>query len=557
MINTKILLNGSEVTDFESFRVIKSIGDANISSNFSGRLNNFAGYNAGKYAVGQNIKVYAALNDSNPGSLVFNGIVEDINYEGVGIKEKMSVLGRDYSARLMDRTVEPEVYTNLQPGSIVQDIINKYTQDITTNNVVVAGSAISRISFVQIPVYEAIKQLSDINDYIFYVDNNKDLHFGPAGSISSGYTFDNTNVLQGDFAERRDTIYNQVWVYGDRYLDGFKEVFKAGSPVGGSVFTLLYNPHNTEIISGLAGSSVQPGAILNMSESLGSNVKYLVDYDSKLIIFTSGTTQGNNVPVSGNTFTVNYKRLLPIVKVGDDESSKSRYGERVKVITDKSIKDPRTAVLLMQSTLANSSEPTVEGNIEIDGVALLEPGQTVVANFPHNEIFNETYDVIQATYDFTKENCLHDHVITAKLNKKLPDLTDQIKEIMMELKKLKAQDITDADLITRFQTAAGSVSIRPSGILVYTKSIAGQGLIWGNNTFGIWGSGLWNDNATQSFVLGNLQAAKLGTSKLGINAYGLNMTYNSTIYGKYNTAVYGDAAGTNSQFQLVWSGGYF
>jgi hypothetical protein len=461
--------------------------------------------------------------------LIFNGIVEDIEYDGEGIYENMKVLGRDYSARLMDRTVEPEVYTNLQPGSIVKDIINKYTNDITTSGVEIAGSPISRISFVHVPVYEAIKQLADLQEYIFYVDNNKDLHYTPYAGSSSGYTLDNTNVVIGDFAERRDTVYNQIWVYGDRYLDGFKQVFKAGSPVGGSVFTLLYNPHNTEIISGLAGSSIQPGAILNMSQSIGSDVKYLVDYDTKQIIFTSGTSQGNNIPVSGNTFTINYKRLLPIVKVGDDESSKAKYGTRVKVITDKSIKDPRTATLIMQNELALNSEPIVEGNLDIDGIPTINAGDTVIANFPNNNVDNETYQVLQSTYDFTKENCLSDRVLKVKLNRKLPDITDQIKQIMMDLKKLKSQDMTDADLITRFQTSAGSYSIRPSGIQVFTRSIAGDTMIYDSPVFGIYGTSKYGGSPFYtSFILGTF--GLLGQAPLGENLSSWNLVYSGGYY---------------------------
>jgi hypothetical protein len=398
---------------------------------------------------------------------------------------------------------------------IVKDIINKYTQDITTSGVSVAGSTISRISFIHVPVYDAVKQLADISNYTFYVDNNQDLKFGQANGSSSGYTLDSTNVYTGGFTERRDTVYNQVWVYGDRYLDGYRQTFTAGSPVNGSVFTLLYNPHNTEIFSGLSGSQIQPGAILNMSESTGSNVKYLVDYDSKQIIFTSGTSQGNNVPVSGNVFTVNYKRLLPIVKVGDDESSKAKYGTRVKIITDKTIKDPRTASLLMQSELANSSEPILEGNVDIDGIAFLDPGNTCIANFPHNDINNETYDIIQVTYDFNKENCLHDRVVSAKLNKKLPDLTDQIKDILLELKKLRSQDISDADLITRFQTNTGSMGIRMSGCLVYTRSIGGSNLILDSPVFGKLDIYKYYSPVGLAFVLGNNAQGILGAQTLG------------------------------------------
>jgi hypothetical protein len=81
MINTLITINGSQITDFERFRVEKAIGDANISSNFEGRLNNMAGRNADKYNIGDNIQVYSALNGILPGS---NPIAQWRFNEGTG-----------------------------------------------------------------------------------------------------------------------------------------------------------------------------------------------------------------------------------------------------------------------------------------------------------------------------------------------------------------------------------------------------------------------------------------------------------------------------------------
>ena len=41
-------------------------------------------------------------------------------------------------------------------------------------------------------------------------------------------------------------------------------------------------------------------------------------------------------------------------------------------------------------------------------------------------------------------------------------------------------------------------------------------MIWGNSSFGIWGTGKWNPGSTgPSFVLGNSVFGVLGTSQLG------------------------------------------
>ena len=45
---------------------------------------------------------------------------------------------------VFDPFYKPEVYTNLLAGSIVKDIINKYTDDITFNNVNNSTTTISQ-----------------------------------------------------------------------------------------------------------------------------------------------------------------------------------------------------------------------------------------------------------------------------------------------------------------------------------------------------------------------------------------------------------------------------
>jgi len=56
---------------------------------------------------------------------------------------------------------------------------------------------------------------------------------------------------------------------------------------------------------------------------------------------------------------------------------------------------------------------------------------------------------------------------------------------------------------------------------VMVRSIAGDILIWDNDTFGKWDTGKWGSadagSTTFSFALGNAQAAILGTSRLGEN----------------------------------------
>ena len=579
---SKLTISGNEVLDSDTYSVYKSISDNNSSSTFEAYINNYAGVNGSRYNIGEEVVIYADMGTNPPTTTIFTGILEDIKFEGKSDLDDIVVLsGRDYSARLMDRTVQPEVYTNWEIGSIVRDIVSKYVDGVSYSGVQNTGVILNRISFNQTPVYDAIKQLQALaGDYMFYVDVNKDLKFELASTTSSGYTFNSGNTVDAQFTSQRDTVFNQVWVYGDRYLDGFKETFTAGSPLGGSVFTLLYKPSNTEITA--SGVLIQPGGILGMTNTPTSGAKYLVSYDDRQIIFTSGTDIGDNVPASGVPVVINYQRLLPIVKVGDNEVSKAMYGTRVKVIVDKDIKDPNTAQDIMITQLADNSFPKTEGNITVRNVVNVTPGNTAVVNLPFYNVDNETYDIIEASYEFSKPNNLEDEVLTLKLNQKINDFTDTFKQALLDIKKLQAGDISNTDTITRFQYTTGSVGVRQSGALVYTRpindtyilghpingvlgvvnpnsigSIVGAGVAW------VTGAGIGYDRAlsfpgsSAGYVYCGNGSETMPTDKVSISCW-INVdkpfqfnSFPSIVSRERNVA----PTGSRNGWQLIWSSG--
>lgn len=508
-IYAKITISGTTLEDVYSTSVTKSTNVNNSASNFVATVDNFTGVNAGSWTIGDEVIVYTDKDVNPPTTKIFTGILEDIDFKSKTQYDRLIFTGRDYTARLQDRTVEPEVYTSLPAGSIVKDIIAKYTDDITTTNVSDSPTTINRISFNHTPVFDAVMQLAEQADYTFYIDTDKDLHFKAKSTVSSGKTFSSGNIIDSDFKERRDTVFNEVWVYGDRYLDNFSETFTAD---GGSVFSLLYKPHNTDIT---ASGVRQVGGVFGMATIPTSGTNYLVSYDDKQIVFTSGTTIGNSFPVSGVSVVTKYQRLLPIVKVGKDNSSISAYGKRVKRIVDKSIKDPAAATQIVSSTLNETSIPKKQGTIQVKGIVDVTPSQTCIVNIPWSNINSQTYDIIGAQYDLNKTSMLNEKVLTVKVNKKLDDITDKIKDLDSRLKKVEGADIDSSDILTRLEFTTGSLLITGSSWTVSTRSIAGLNLILDSPDFGLLDTNQLTSGTTRSFVLGHALAAVLGTSLLG------------------------------------------
>lgn len=498
----KITVGGSTIQDHMNIRLHNSTSTNNSSSTFEAEIDNFNGKNASTHNVGDEVVIFADK-DVNPATTkIFTGILENKKFPSKGLSEKVIYSGRDFSARLMDRTVEPEVYTNLLAGSIVKDIITKYTDNITTTNVDDSTTTISRIAFTQKPVYDAIKELAGLAGFTFFVDETKDLNFKLKSETSSGKTFSSGNVISANIKEKRDTIFNEIWVYGDRYLDSFREEFNAGSPLGGSVFILQNRPHNTNTDAGspLSQTTRQKGGIFGMNIIPPSGTDYLVDFFDKKIIFVSGTTLNySSIPSSGTLVTVDYQRSLPIVKVGQNPTSIGNFGKRIKVIADGEIKDPATAQAILDRELEESALPKKQGTIKVDGLATVTAGQTAIVDLPNQNIINQTYELLEVKHEFNKKNNLAEQVLTLKVNKKINDVTDTIKDLISDVREIRANSLNVSEVLTRFQFTAGSFGLRSSGLVASTRTL-GSSFILGVAPHGVTG-------ATFGGILGSVVAS--------------------------------------------------
>ena len=210
-----------------------------------------------------------------------------------------------------------------------------------------------------------------------------------------------------------------------------------------------------------------------------------------------------------------YDRSLPIVKVGRNQSSVNLYGKRVLKITNKEIKDPDTAVQLVNQNLNDLSTPKKQGTLDLRNVLNIIPGETCVVNLPNQNIINQTYDIIEANYDFDTTTTLSNQTLSIKVNKKIPDFSDRFKDFEIRLRRLESQDISTSDIITRLEYTTGSLSIRSSGITIYQRTNLGSSFILGKGYHGV-------TNKTFGGILGSIVASGinfLGDSRNSLSVY--------------------------------------
>lgn len=478
MVNyVKITISGLQYNDADNINVSSKISESNAISSANISFLNTAGRHKSDFNINDEVKIYAG-SVNPPTTQIFTGILKDISLKGKEINETLKLSASDYSSRLNDFTVEPRLFINEPVGSIVVKIMQDYVEGISYSGVQMDPRVIERIIFNQVPVFDAIKQLADYDDYIFYVDINKDLHFEPAGSVSSNVTFNSGNVIKSEFTKTDQELSNDIWVYGDSYYMGRQDSF---TPSGGSVFNLSYKPHNTAVY--VAGS-LQKGDIYATS-----GTDYYVDFDQKNIVFISGAYFGNHIPGSGTVGSpveVNYDRDVPIVVRDQDYDSIQSYGRRVKIIEDQNIKSVSMAQDILNANLNLYKDPRLEGELSLYNIYTLNPGNTCVVNLPHENINNQTYDIVEVNYEFNPKNIYGETTTEIKVSQHIKDIVDVIKKIMLSIKSIEASMRTDENF-TSYKFHVGSCAAEVSSWIFEVRQL-GSSFVLDHNKLGRLGS---------------------------------------------------------------------
>lgn len=458
-VNVKLKIDGTTYADVKEIIVEKSIGDYNANSNFKIDFNNHTGIYDDTFNLNDEVTIYADK-DTAATTKIFTGIIENISYSGSVGKETITLVGRDYGAVLMDMNIQPIVFKSRDVGEIAKVVIEQNAVGIvTTNNVgTTTGTTAEKLAFNHKNIFDALQYLAELAGYYFYVDADKDVHFEVKSGISSGLTFDNTNVTAAKFKTDDKEVFNKIWVYGDRILTGATDTFATeGGAVTGSVFTLTDKPHNIRVTSHDVLQEI--GGIYEMDDpSIKANLKYVVNFSEKDIIFVSGTVAGDNIPVSGTLpISVDYERSAPILKFKQDDTSITDYGPKAKIITDRDIKDYTQANEKATAFLAEHKDPKIQGDLNVKGVLVITPGNTAVVNLPWNNINTQTYTMINASYTFNKRNNLSENILRLTMNKKIMDFVDTMKDQKLRMKTVETGPLEGT--MTRLETAVDTVPI--------------------------------------------------------------------------------------------------
>lgn len=102
-----------------------------------------------------------------------------------------------------------------------------------------------------------------------------------------------------------------------------------------------------------------------------------------------------------------------------------------------------------------------------------------------------------------------------------------------------------------FENYLETVYARIMNIKVDFTNYSGDTLIWGNSTFGIWGSFRWNNTSVSTFVLDNPIMGVLGRNTLGSNVSTPYRQYEKSLWLDYeeefDTTTYRDTGSTTAR----------
>jgi len=488
-IITRLTIGGIEYSDQLSISLKKTITESNATGSFEINFDNTTGRHKTDFSINDEVIIYAdrvmASSVASATTKLFTGIIEDIKFEGKPNNEKMVISGRDYGAVLQDIMVTPRVFKDMEVSKIAYALMvqNISPNLVTANNIGVTTTTLERVTFNNMSVFDALAKLGEISGFYFYVDEEKDLHFVQRNSVSSGETFDETNVKEGSFRQVDHDMFNQVTVYGDRQLTGAQEVFVSGTDSTGSVYELTDKPHNVSVqISGATNLFLQPGGVYNINNPATEDAKYLVDFNDHFVVLTSGTAAGDNVYPAGSIVIIDYDRDTPLVSTKRDSASIASYGPKHKIMIDRNVKTLPEAVDKATTFLSEHKDPIIEGELKINGLLSLTPGNTALINLPYHGVSGVNYMITEARYNFNPRNNLIDNVLEVDLNRNIMKFTDIVKNNILRIRQLEGTWL-DTDL-TILKEGIGSVTV--SGTAVVSERAIGSSFYFhvsGHNLF--------------------------------------------------------------------------
>ena len=461
---------------------------------------------------GQIVQVYIS-SDNTTYKRRFYGYIDQFTPEGATYEiicknELMNLVRRNVN-KIYDSSVDPSAGVI---SKIVEDLIETYGGLNATVEDSGTDVILEEFKCVFTDIYGRVKALRKALGWrIYYDDETRVVFFEPNGFISSGLTLSTENNIVGVPKWEFDTtnMINDLRVDGATVETTITESGQIGVTSGYTTADILLTktPNSTEV---LMDSSNPPTTQLEGgTKDASTGNDYYLDYENKKVVST-GTFTTNDYAI------INYVWSAPAPIHMINQESIDNYGLYEKQIELSDITSVADAESRATELLVKHSVPLINGEILIkSNQNTLKVGQTVQVedNITRESVSGE-YVVDAIKYKYPSPV---DTILVGDKAWRLADTNENVEE---RLKRLEEQFIKNQDLLLELVSIQNTPSTNikkpvPRYRKIYEKNIAGESMIYGNTSFGVWGTAKWGSGAQTSFILGHSAAGILGTSTLG------------------------------------------
>lgn len=271
--------------------------------------------------------------------VILNGSIRE--FAGVVINPKETALAagimqydtncKDYTY-WFDKRVVTDTYDNMDISAIVKAIVSNYTTGFTTNNVQITNAPLTEIKFDHVAPSQAIQKLADSIGWQWWIDYNKDLHFGPVMSEPSPLPnntllpdTDTQNYSDLEIDEDVSQVRNQVYLTGYKIPAAYTITQSFVCDGQTDTFYTTYEPkHNLKSIKVILNGAVQKLA-LDIAGGLPNS--QLAD-GTCYIYYTNQSFRFNVAPVAGTVLSITYYPMFPMVNMYNDPNAMTLMQQR-------------------------------------------------------------------------------------------------------------------------------------------------------------------------------------------------------------------------------------
>ncbi len=459
------------------------------SDYFEITLNNNDGSISESFEIGDNVYLYFDENYP-PVSKVFHGLITGIDFQiDMYGHNKLVLSGEDYGSVRFGQTIisGAENYSNYTASDIVEDLIQRYCPEITTDNLESFSEQIPYVSLAWEYVGQAIEKIANLIGADYYVDEEDDLHFYDPTDLSPAHSISPQQILNASIKRDSSKFFDRVFVVGGKqgFLDQSQAVTTTEVSLHDKYYASSFTPSKTNVLyvesyikkignpldafrftiveddSGPTGSIVGFGAILAKNTSSdGSWVKsdYIdVQLDTtKLhwIVFQKFGTETDTFKVAHDSTTANGHKYstdgLAWTNATGKMAFKTYYGVQIVKnasgermfdsytdipIVDLSIKDTDTALMLAQQKI-------IEYALENSSKLMINPpgkrmkaGEVVSITIPSVTLDDQT--ILSVTYEINEPQ-----ISTVRLEcTSAEDFYSAFANLFAELRRLKVENV--------------------------------------------------------------------------------------------------------------------